>query len=102
MAYFCVFEDTTHTLTRVEIRAVQPEPVVEPPGWTPRYVADLGEAEGPLLGAQIVVAGWRTSTLQGSAPGASMRCRMPTPGIGFNDSSTHLRNRSPGTHCLPL
>jgi len=53
MPYFCMFEDTGHTVTRVEVRSVQPEPVIEPPGWIPRYVAEVnGEA---LFGARIVM-----------------------------------------------
>jgi hypothetical protein len=53
-AYFCIFENSEHTMSRVEIRAVQPEPVAEPPGWVPKYVAIL--SDGPLEGAEIVLA----------------------------------------------
>jgi hypothetical protein len=55
LAYFCIFENTARTTTRVEIRAVQPEPVIEAPGWIPRYVAIL-DNDASIEGAGIVLA----------------------------------------------
>jgi hypothetical protein len=55
VAYFCMFENTARTATRVEIRAVQPEPVVEPPGWIPRYVVPL-DTETRVEGAEVLLA----------------------------------------------
>jgi hypothetical protein len=54
-AYFCLFENTDHTSTRAEIRAVQPEAVIEAPGWLPRYVAPL-PSDTTVRGAEIVLA----------------------------------------------
>ena len=53
--FFCLFENTDCTRTRAEIRAVQPEPVVEAPGWIPRYVASLA-TEYTVEGAEIVLS----------------------------------------------
>lgn len=55
LAYFCMFENTGRTSTRVELRAVQPEPVIEPPGWIPRYVVPLN-SDTTVGGAEIVLA----------------------------------------------
>jgi hypothetical protein len=51
--YFCMFENQDCTSSRAEIRSAQPEPVIEPPGWVPRYVVLLGD-DG-IEGAQILL-----------------------------------------------
>lgn len=55
LAYFCLFENTDRGRTRAEIRAIQPESVMEAPGWIPRYVAPL-DSETTVEGAEIVLA----------------------------------------------